>query len=149
MFRRFSTKFTGKRKEDAPKKGMMVNGETNGMVNGDHKHASLAVQKPDAPDYSVTQGDIQSNFQKFAHLLHASNKPLPTQSGDGAYLDDGQPSGFMQDLKTFGFKDYNTMMQVMKGKATGELQEYVFCLSRSPILSGVRQNSICTLYVHP
>ncbi|KAL9035212.1 MAG: hypothetical protein Q9180_004979, partial [Flavoplaca navasiana] len=29
----------------------------------------------------------------------------------------------MQDLRTFGFKDYNTMLQVMKGKATGELQD--------------------------
>ncbi|KAL9596957.1 MAG: hypothetical protein Q9219_005468 [cf. Caloplaca sp. 3 TL-2023] len=122
MLRRFSTKFTGKRKDDGQNK-KMVNGETNGMVNGDRGKTSLAVQKPDAPDYSVTQGDVQSNFQKFAHLLHASSRPLPTQSGDGAYLEEGQPSGFMQDLKTFGFKDYNTMMQVMKGKATGELQD--------------------------
>lgn len=124
MLRRFSSKFTGKRKDDAHN----MNGETNGMVNSDHKSTSLPVQKPDAPDYSVTQGDVQSNFEKFAHLLHASNRPLPTQSGDGAYLEEGQPSSFLKDIRTFGYKDYNTMMQVMKGKATGELQEYVICL---------------------
>lgn len=124
MLRRFSSKLTGKRKDEAHGKGM-VKGESNGMVNGNRKRTSLAVQKPDAPDYSVTQGDVQGNFEKFAHLLHASNRPLPTQSGDGAYLEEGQPSSFMQDLRTFGYKDYNTMLQVMKGKATGELQEYV------------------------
>lgn len=101
-----------------------TNGTVNGTVNGNRKRTSLAVQNPDVPDYSVTQGDVQSNFQKFAHLLHASDRPLPTQSGDGAYLEEGQPTGFLKDLKTFGFKDYNTMMQVMKSKATGELQEY-------------------------
>lgn len=132
MLRRFSSKLTGKKKEIADKRGK-ENAETNGMVNGDRKHASLAVQKPDAPDYSVTQGDVQSNFDKFAHLLHASNRPLPTQSGDGAYLEEGQPSSFLQDLRTFGFKDYNTMLQVMKGKATGELQEYVYYFPESLI----------------
>lgn len=124
MLRRFSSKFSSKRKEDAHNR-VKVDDGTNGVVNGNRKRLSLAVQKPDASDYSVTQGDIQSNFEKFAHLLHASNRPLPTQSGDGAYLEEGQPSSFLQDLRTFGFKDYNTMMQVMKGKATGELQEYV------------------------
>ncbi|KAL8708190.1 MAG: hypothetical protein Q9220_006860 [cf. Caloplaca sp. 1 TL-2023] len=122
MLRRFSSRFTGKKKDDAQTKGM-VNGNTNGMVNGDHQPTSAAVLKPDAPDYSVTQGDVQSNFEKFAHLLHASNRPLPTQSGDGTYSDESHPPGFLQDLKTFGFKDYNTMMQVMKSKATGELQD--------------------------
>ncbi|KAI4142174.1 MAG: hypothetical protein LQ341_003278 [Variospora aurantia] len=122
MLRRFSSKFTSKRKEDAQNR-VKVDDGTNGVVNGNRKRVSLAVQKPDASDYSVTHGDVQSNFEKFAHLLHASNRPLPTQSGDGAYLEEGQPSSFLQDLRTFGFKDYQTMMQVMKGKATGELQD--------------------------
>ncbi|KAL8761616.1 MAG: hypothetical protein Q9184_002263 [Pyrenodesmia sp. 2 TL-2023] len=122
MLRRFSSKFTGKRKDEAHGKGR-ADGESNGMVNGNRKRTSVAVQNPDAPDYSVTQGDVQGNFEKFAHLLHASSRPLPTQSGDGAYLEEGQPSSFMQDLRTFGYKDYNTMLQVMKGKATGQLQD--------------------------
>lgn len=128
MLRRFSSRFTGKKKDETRSK-TLTNGTTNGMVNEDHKRTDLAVQEPDAPDYSVTQGEVQSNFEKFAHLLHASNRPLPTQSGDGAYLEEGQPSGFLQDLRTFGYKDYNTMLAVMKGKATGELQEYVVTYS--------------------
>lgn len=131
MLRRLSSKFGGKKKEDSQNKGSLsggTNGNVNGLVNGDRKPTSLAVQKPDAPDHSVTAGDVQSNFEKFAQLLHASHRPLPAQSTDGASLEESQPSGFMQDLKTFGFKDLNTMMQVMKGKATGELQEYVYFL---------------------
>lgn len=133
MLRRLSSKFGGKKKEDSRNKGSLsggTNGNVNGLVNGNPKPTSLAVQKPDAPDHSVTPGDIQSNFEKFAQLLHASNRPLPAQSTDGASLEESQPSGLMQDLKTFGFKDLNTMMQVMKGKATGELQEYVYFLLR-------------------
>ncbi|KAL8697104.1 MAG: hypothetical protein Q9224_002465, partial [Gallowayella concinna] len=125
MLRRISSRFTGKKKDESQNK-ILTNGATNGRVNGDQKRTEHTVQQPDAPDYSVTQDDVQSNFQKFAHLLHASNRPLPSQFGDGASLEEGQPSGFLKDLKTFGYKDYNTMLQVMKGKATGELQEYVF-----------------------
>lgn len=132
MLRRLSSKFTGKKKDDGQNRGSLsggTNGNVNGLVNGDRKpHTLPAVQKPDAPDHSVTPGDVQSNFEKFAQLLHASKRPLPSQSTDGASLEESQPSSFMQDLKTFGFKDYNTMMQVMKGKATGELQEYVYSL---------------------
>ncbi|KAL8965257.1 MAG: hypothetical protein Q9183_003949 [Haloplaca sp. 2 TL-2023] len=126
MLRRLSSKFQGRKKEDSHGKGM-VNGDSKGpsnaLVNGDRKRVSLAVQNPDQPDYSVTPGDIQSNFEKFAHLLQTSNRPLPTQGGEGSDMEEGQPSGFLQDLKTFGFKDINTMLQVMKGKATGELQD--------------------------
>ncbi len=128
MLRRFSSRFTGKRKDEARNK-TLTNGTTNGMVNGDRKRTELAVQEPDAPDYSVAQGEVQSNFEKFAPLLHASNRPLPTQSGDGARLEENHPSGLLQDLKTFGFKDLDTMLRVMKGKATGELQEYVVTYS--------------------
>ncbi|KAL8871725.1 MAG: hypothetical protein Q9174_002502 [Haloplaca sp. 1 TL-2023] len=128
MLRRLSSKFQSRKKDDSNSKGM-VNGDSKGtsnvLVTNDRKRASLAVQNPDRPDYSVTPGDIQSNFEKFAHLLQTSNRPLPTQGGEGSDMEEGQPSGFLQDLKTFGFKDINTMLQVMKGKATGELQEYV------------------------
>ncbi|KAL8994260.1 MAG: hypothetical protein Q9169_005713 [Polycauliona sp. 2 TL-2023] len=123
MLRRFSTRFTGKKKDESRNKAL-TNGTTNGTTNGDHKRTELAVQHPDAPDFSVIQDDVSSNFEKFAHFLHASDRPLPPQSGDGAQLEEGHPSGFMQDLRTFGFKDINTVMQVMKTKATGELQEF-------------------------
>ena len=50
-------------------------------------------------------------------------QPLPTQSGDGSYLDHAQPSGLMSDIKAMGFKDVHTLIDVMKNKASGELQD--------------------------
>ena len=66
---------------------------------------------------------MESSFEQFAQLIHAARRPLPTQSGDGAYLDHAEPSGFLQDVKALGFKDAKTLMEVMKSKATGELQD--------------------------
>ncbi len=50
-------------------------------------------------------------------------QPLPTQSGDGSYLDHTQPSGLMSDIKAMGFKDVHTLIEVMKTKVKGELQD--------------------------
>lgn len=74
-------------------------------------------------EHSAVRKDIETSFGKYAQLVHASRRPLPTQSGDGAYLDHTEPTGLMNDLMSLGFKDVGTMMQVMKTKATGELQD--------------------------
>ena len=68
-------------------------------------------------------GDVENSFAQFAQLIHASRRPLPTQSGDGAYLEHKEPSGLMSDMKALGFKDVHTLMDVMKNKATGALQD--------------------------
>ena len=54
---------------------------------------------------------------------HTQPRPLPTQTGDGVSLDHTHPSGMMSDIKAMGFKDLHTLMDVMKGKAKGELQD--------------------------
>lgn len=56
-------------------------------------------------------------------LNHLQRRPLPTQSGDRLYLDHAQPSGLVSDIKAMGFKDVHTLMDVMKNKATGDLQD--------------------------
>ena len=127
MLRRFSAKITGKGKND----------ETNGLPNG--KSNGVKAEKPDGTrrqssfvpnkkpqetiNHSASRGEVESSFQQFAQLIHASRRPLPTQSGDGAYLDHTEPSGLLQDLKSIGFKDVNTLMQVMKQKTSGALQD--------------------------
>ena len=47
----------------------------------------------------------------------------PTQAGDGAYLDHEVPSGLLADIRSLGIKDVKTLAQVMRTKATGELQD--------------------------
>lgn len=142
MLRRFSTKF-GKSKHDQTDGVNGTNGITNGTTNGvdangTHTNGTSA-EKPDldkrrssfgfrkgkqtSTDHSASRDDIENSFAQFAQLIHASQRPLPNQSGDGAYLDHKEPSGLMADVKSLGFKDVHTLMDVMKTKATGALQD--------------------------
>ena len=66
---------------------------------------------------------MDSSFTRFAHILHASRRPLPNQSGDGSTLDTTEPTGLLGDIKKMGFKDARTLMDVVKTKASGELQD--------------------------
>lgn len=151
MLRRFSSKFGGKNKKDEVNgsngtSSKVINGATNGtssetnevfdtigVANGasEDKPASDNHEPSHAPiiadkkheNHAASRGDVESSFEQFAQLLHASRRPLPTQSGDGAYLDHTEPSGLMADIKKMGFKDAKTLMSVMRTKVTGELQD--------------------------
>lgn len=126
MFRKLTTKLNGKGKE--------VNGNatTNGQTDGPprqelgRKRSSFMPPKKKEEhnvDHSASRVDVESSFNKFAQLIHASRRPLPTQSGDGAYLERTEPTGFLQDLKSIGFKDVETLMELMKSKTSGKLQD--------------------------
>lgn len=152
MLRRLSSTFRKGKKEESQSNG--VNG-ANG-VNGSslsakpdpqrrrNDHAPQKKEK-EPEDHSAGRTQVASTFEQYAQLIHASRRPLPTQSGDGAYLDHDMPSGLMDDLKNLGFKDVNTLMGVMKTKATGELaddktylmerviQVSLFLISSSPL----------------
>ena len=82
-----------------------------------------ASKKAETPDHSASRKEVDSSFEQFAQLIHPANCPLPTQSGDQAYLDYAEPTGLLQDVKTLGFKDAKTLMEVMRTKAKGELQD--------------------------
>lgn len=64
---------------------------------------------------------MSSTFEEFAQVLHAAKRPLPSQTGDGSYLNKEEPTGLMADLKNLGFKDLKTLREVIEGKAKGEL----------------------------
>lgn len=69
----------------------------------------------------VSQSTVSSVRSLFRN--HTQRRPLPTQGGEGLFLDHTQPSGLMSDIKAMGFKDVHTLIDVMKSKATGELQD--------------------------
>ena len=141
IFRRLSTFNKKKKAEDSPVNGDYTNGSyTNGkhsnggaMINGNgaskpNGEASLRAVSPvqeSKPTHdnepTANRADVESTFQQFGQLIHASRRPLPTQTGDGAYLDHDAPSGLLQDLKTLGFKDYKTLTEVIQSKASGGL----------------------------
>ncbi|KAH0556979.1 hypothetical protein GP486_005233 [Trichoglossum hirsutum] len=72
-----------------------------------------------SPDHSAKREDVDAVFQQFAQLIHASQRPLPTQTGDGSYIEQSVPSGLWQDLGTLGFKDIDTLLQFLKSKKSG------------------------------
>lgn len=75
------------------------------------------------PDHSVTRGDVDSAFDQFAQLVSASRRPLPTQTGDGSYLEHDAPSSLFQDLKALGFKDVKTFRELLASKISGALND--------------------------
>ncbi|MCJ1398075.1 hypothetical protein MMC11_001272 [Xylographa trunciseda] len=127
MLRRFST-FRKARRDEGAVKANGANG-INGAngVNGSYtpdkaliNGSSHAKKEKTENEHSSTEG--QGLLEQFAQLIHMSRRPLPTQSGDGAYLDHEVPSGLMDDLRSLGFKDVKTLMQVMTQKK-GTLQD--------------------------
>ena len=118
MLRRFSTFRKSKKEEENAAK---VNGASNGkkpITNG----SAAAHKEPERVENHGHNNNDQPLLEQFAQLVHASRRPLPTQSGDGAYLEHEVPSGVFADLKSLGFKDVKTLMQVMTSKK-GSLQD--------------------------
>lgn len=107
--------------------GTSTNGTKAEKLKVDKRQSSFGYApkkgKKETIDHSASRSDVESSFAQFAQLIHASRRPLPTQSGDGAYLDHKEPSGLLSDVRALGFKDVHTLMDVMKNKATGALQD--------------------------
>lgn len=140
MLRRISTKFGKSRKDEVngvngtngttdarDTNGTFANGNTDEKPTLDKRHSAFGFTtkkaKGEMVDHSASRGEVENSFAQFAQLIHASRRPLPTQSGDGAYLEHKEPSGLMSDMRALGFKDVHTLMDVMKNKATGALQD--------------------------
>jgi linoleate 10R-lipoxygenase len=48
-------------------------------------------EEPKEDLHAATRADVASIFEQYAQLIHASLRPLPNQSGDGAYLEKVNP----------------------------------------------------------
>jgi linoleate 10R-lipoxygenase len=141
MMRRFSTAFR-KKDESKPK----ANGQSNGKVNEKRQSKSIPTYSPPEPvDHSKARNEVTAIFEKYAQVIHASRRPLPTQSGDGTYLEHGHDHSttLFQDLRSLGFKDYGTLVDVMKNKASGEYTDDKTMLMERIIqlVSGLPSNS--------
>lgn len=101
------------------------NGASNGVSKG--KTAKYATQaKPPPPVAKPTRAAVDSTFEQFANLLHASNRPLPNRFGDGQ---DQRPpevkqTGVLTDIKTlrrggFFWESVGTLWTLLKQKKKG------------------------------
>ena len=135
MLRRFST-FRKAKKDNEAVKANGING-TNDVNGANGVNVVKDVNGSSTPKQALTNGNHakkeptenrngsaegQGLLEQFAQLIHMSRRPLPTQSGDGAYLDHDIPSGLMDDLRSLGFKDVKTLMEIMRQKK-GALQD--------------------------
>lgn len=117
MLRRFSTQF--KRNKDA-------NGDEHKSNSKDNSKRFSKVspgRKSSSHDdsHQVKRAEVVAVFEKYAQAIHASSEPLPNQTGDGTFLKHDQSSGLFNDIKSLGFRDINTVKDLIKSKASGEL----------------------------
>lgn len=77
------------------------------LLNAHEKHQSIRDQ-------------IDAAFASIHGLIKASSRPLPTQTGDGSYIEPQVSTGFIQDLQKIGFSDIETLIEVMKTSISGQ-----------------------------
>lgn len=134
MLKRLSSQFGKKDKNKERANGQKVNGVTNGVngvdgVNGSNRatNGTEVPGKATAPtayheksDHEASRKEVESSFTAFAHLVHAAQRPLPNQSGDGTYIEEkAEHSSLWGDIRSLGFKDAKTLGEVMKNTASG------------------------------
>ena len=75
---------------------------TNGYAPAVVEEEEPKQEEPEEVVPVVTRADVASTFEQYAQLIHASLRPLPKQSGDGAYLEKVNPGlkGYMTGLYT-------------------------------------------------
>jgi linoleate 8R-lipoxygenase/9,12-octadecadienoate 8-hydroperoxide 8R-isomerase len=87
-----------------------------------------AQSEPVAPsEIEQIRKKIDTKFQQFATLISAATRPLPTQTGDGTYLEyQKDPPEFikkiddtLKDLSSLGITDVATLLQVQEKQLTG------------------------------
>lgn len=119
MFRRLSNRLKG----DKVQRDVNHTDQQNGHVrNHNDVKKTNSIREEVPQDSEIKPTNVQSTFSQYTQLIHAAERPLPTESGDGAYLDHDVPSGW-EDLKALGFKDVSTLVEVMNNKRTGEPQD--------------------------
>jgi linoleate 8R-lipoxygenase/9,12-octadecadienoate 8-hydroperoxide 8R-isomerase len=75
------------------------------------------------------RNNLDKGFTQLAQLISDARKPLPSQTGDGTYLDykDDPPdllqkiNAGLKDLSHLGITDIATLLEVQNKQKTGEL----------------------------
>lgn len=69
----------------------------------------------------MKRAEVVAVFEKYAQAIHASQEPLPNQTGDSTYLKHDKSSGLIGDIKSLGFRDIGTVKDLIASKTSGEL----------------------------
>jgi linoleate 10R-lipoxygenase len=125
MLRRISTQF--KRSKD-PKDSVDESKSAEKVDKSAEKSKRFSKVSPARKSTSnqeeghvVKRAEVVATFERFSQAIHASQEPLPNQTGDGTYLKHDKSSGLISDIKSLGFRDVNTVKDLIANKASGEL----------------------------
>ncbi|OGM41008.1 fatty acid oxygenase [Aspergillus bombycis] len=116
MLRRFSTNFK-KSKNDRETK------QNGTQVNGDKRQSKVSPARQASSDQEPSgkaTADSASVFDKYAQVLHASQSPLPNQTGDGATFEQHHGS-LMKDIQSLDYEGFTTAKELVRTKLKGEL----------------------------
>lgn len=125
MLRRLSTQF--KRNKDAngdaePKSAPKSAPKSTKEPSSKRFSKSAGPRKASNDEaHAVKRSEVEAIFDKYAQAIHASREPLPNQTGDDTYLKHEESGGLLNDIKSLGFRDINTVKDLIKNKASGEL----------------------------
>ncbi|KAL4896758.1 heme peroxidase [Aspergillus ambiguus] len=141
----------------------LANRESSPLVN--RERSPLVNKAPPTLQVSNEDEGIEDTVQEAKELKEASQRPLPTETGDGTYVEEEtNGSTLWQDLRHLGIKDVNTLASLIKTEATGQpiddktmLMEHVMQLvSKFPEgsktgekLTNVFLNELWTSLPHP
>lgn len=127
MLRRFSTNFKkskGDKEErrEAKENGGQANGKRHSLVAPIRKSTSSppSTEEEEQPQ-GATRNTVHSTFEKYSQVIHASQTPMPRQTGDATFLENDTTQGLFGDIKALGFRDVGTLKDLIKSKASGEL----------------------------
>jgi hypothetical protein len=138
MLKRYTSVFKRDRKENGTGNGTAPSANDDAPAAkrssfgfGLKKEKDKEQGDPVSPDHSAKREDISTVFQQFAQVIHASQRPLPTQTGDGSYVEESVPSGLWQDIKSLGFKDADTLLEFLKAKKSrGPIDDKTYITER-------------------
>ncbi|KAB8235692.1 peroxidase/cytochrome P450 family protein [Aspergillus alliaceus] len=98
------------------------NGHARKLSINHHQQDHEYPRKPSMQDMSPEQGGMVDSFKKYAALIQAARRPLPTETGDGSYIkDDSEHGSIWEDLRALKLQDVNTLKNVVENKASGQV----------------------------
>ena len=63
---------------------------------------------------------IEGAFTGIKELIHAALQPLPTQTGDGSYIEEKVPTHLFKDLHDMGFDGIDAIIDTLKADVSGD-----------------------------
>ncbi|GIK07559.1 hypothetical protein Aspvir_003225 [Aspergillus viridinutans] len=84
------------------------------------QHFNGLSREPPRADVSAEHGGATGSFTELSEVVHSATRPLPTETGNGTYVeDDSQGGSLWEDLRSLGIEDARTVRDFIKTEALG------------------------------